>query len=231
MFKRSSNHYGETPSPETPYQKAGQIWDDRIGGVRLQARNWRYATFFSLLLASVLSAGLIWQGTRSIVTPYVVEVSETGVTRAVGPAIGSYNPTDAQIAWHLGQFIHHVRSISIDPVVVRQNWLSAYDHTTDRAAATLNTYARENDPFADIGRKSVSVDIVSIVRSTGETFEVRWQETIFRNGQKERVDRFTGSLTLIVKPPRTADVLRKNPLGIYVHAINWSQDHIPGEQS
>ena len=36
----------------------------------------------------------------------------------------------------------------IDPVVVRQNWLKAYDFVTDRAAVTLNEYARDNDPFA-----------------------------------------------------------------------------------
>ena len=38
-FKRSSTHYGKSPQPETPYQKAAQIWDERIGSARVQARN------------------------------------------------------------------------------------------------------------------------------------------------------------------------------------------------
>jgi type IV secretion system protein TrbF len=30
-FKRSTLRYGETPEPVTPYQKAAQVWDERIG--------------------------------------------------------------------------------------------------------------------------------------------------------------------------------------------------------
>jgi len=45
MFKRPSVHYGRTPTPVTPYQRAGQAWDDRIGSARVQARNWRLMAF------------------------------------------------------------------------------------------------------------------------------------------------------------------------------------------
>jgi type IV secretion system protein VirB5 len=31
MFRRSTTRYGTTPEPVTPYQKAAQIWDERIG--------------------------------------------------------------------------------------------------------------------------------------------------------------------------------------------------------
>lgn len=40
-FKRAVQRYGRTPEPETPYQRAGQVWDERIGSARAQARNWR----------------------------------------------------------------------------------------------------------------------------------------------------------------------------------------------
>ena len=30
MFKRPSTHYGKSPQPETPYQRAAQVWDERI---------------------------------------------------------------------------------------------------------------------------------------------------------------------------------------------------------
>ena len=45
MFRRASIHYGRTPDPETPYQKAAQVWDERIGSARVQARNWRLIAF------------------------------------------------------------------------------------------------------------------------------------------------------------------------------------------
>lgn len=31
-------------------------------------------------------------------------------------------------------------------------------------------------------------------------------------------------MTVTVQPPRTADALRSNPLGVLVHAFNWSKE-------
>ncbi len=38
-FRRPSSRFGREPVPETPYQRAGQAWDDRIGSARVQARS------------------------------------------------------------------------------------------------------------------------------------------------------------------------------------------------
>ena len=154
-WKRTSSTYGKTPEPVTAYQRAAQAWDDRIGSARVQAANWRLAALISLTLSFLLAGGLVWRSTQSIVTPYIVELTRDGAVRAVGPAEGKYEPNDAQIAFHLADFIRNTRSISIDPIIVRQNWLKAYSYATDRAAATLNEYARTNDPFSDVGRRSV----------------------------------------------------------------------------
>ena len=118
-FRRTSTHYGQSPHPETPYQKAGQVWDERIGSARVQAKNWRLMALGLLGLLAASSAALVWRSLQSTVTPYVVEVDDTGAVKAVGPALARYEPTDAQIAHHLANFISDVRSLSIDPVIVR----------------------------------------------------------------------------------------------------------------
>jgi type IV secretion system protein TrbF len=223
-FKRSQLHYGQTEAPVTPYQKAAQVWDERIGSARVQARNWRLMAFGCLGLVGGLSLQLAVLSTTSRVTPYVVEVERGGAIRAVAPAVESYEPSDAQIAAELARFIEHVRGVSIDPVVVKQSWLKAYDYATDKAAQTLNDYARENDPFAKIGQRSVSVEITSVVRASPTSFQLRWREKAFENGSLAGTQSFTGVLTIVSKPPRDAATLRANPLGIYVNAINWSRE-------
>ncbi len=120
MFKRTRAKYGETPTPVTPYQKAAQVWDERMGAARVQARNWRIMAFACLALAVGLAGGLVWQSAQSRITPYVVEVDKLGTVQTVGPAVQTYEPSDAQIAFHLARFITNVRSLSIDPIVVRQ---------------------------------------------------------------------------------------------------------------
>jgi type IV secretion system protein VirB5 len=68
MFKRPSVRYGRTPEPETPYQKAAQVWDERIGSARVQAKNWRLMAFGCLMLSGGLASGLVWQSLRGTVT-------------------------------------------------------------------------------------------------------------------------------------------------------------------
>lgn len=229
MFKRSTTAYGQVPQPVTPYQKAAQVWDERIGSARVQARNWRLMALGCLALAIGLSGGVVWQAGRSTITPYVVEVDRLGEVRALGPAIEAYAPSDAQIAFHLARFIKNVRSLSIDPVVVRKNWLHAYDYTTTQAANTLNDYARLNDPFSKVGKRTVTVEMTSVVRSSDDSFDVRWREQTFENGALAETARYSAVLSIMLQPPRSEATLRKNPLGIYIRALNWSRDLIPGE--
>lgn len=223
-FKRSSIRYSDTPVPTTPYQAAQQAWDERIGSARVQAKNWRLMAFGAISVGTILSCGLVWLATRSTVAPYVVEVDTAGQVRAIGQAADTYRPNDAQIAFHLSRFIQNVRSISIDPVVVRQAWLDAYDYSTERGAATLNEYARSSDPFSRIGQTTVAVEITSVVRVSESSVQTRWIERTYTNGALTNTERWTAILSLVIKQPRDEARLRKNPLGIFVDGLNWSRE-------
>lgn len=224
MFKRPSNNYGASPEATTPYQRAAQAWDDRIGSARLQARNWRLMAFGSLFLSVGLAAALVYESSRGTVVPWVVQVDHLGAPQLMAPANQAYRPTDPQITYQLSEFITNVRSIPSDAVIVRQNWLRAYDFTTDRGAQALNGYAQANDPFAKVGVEQVAIEVASIIRASPDSFRLSWFERHYQSGQLIATERWSAIVTLVIEPPRDADRLRKNPLGIYVNAINWSKE-------
>ncbi len=224
LFKRPAAHYGKTPQPETPYQKAAQVWDERIGSARVQARNWRFMAFGSLILSAGFAAALVWQSTSGTVVPWVVQVDKLGQAQTVAAATADYRPTDPQVAWHLARFIEQVRSIPADPIIVRQNWLRAYDWTTDRGATALNDYARSNDPFTKVGKQQVAVEVSSVIRASPDSFRVAWIERRYENGQLSATERWTAILTIVIQTPRDTERLKANPLGIYVNAISWSRE-------
>ena len=224
IFKRPSTHYGKTPLPETPYQRAAQVWDDRIGSARLQARNWRYMAFGCLALSIGLSGGLIWQSDSGAIVPWVVQIDKLGQAQAIAPALADYRPSDPQIAFHLARFIEEVRSIPDDAVIVRQNWLRAYDFTTQAGALALNDYARANDPFTKVGKQQVAVEVSSVIRASPDSFRIAWTERRYQDGSLATTERWSAILTVVLQTPRDAERLRANPLGIYVNAINWSKE-------
>ena len=180
--------------------------------------------FGTLALSTAMSGALIWQSLQSRVTPYVVEVDRLGEARAVTEAEAGYHPTDPQIAWHLAKFIENVRGVSLDPVLMRRDWLSAYGFATERGARFLGDYARGADPFARIGERTVSVQVTSVIRASERSFQVKWTETVYERGSEAGFSHWTGILTIVSKAPVSAEALRKNPLGIYVDAIDWSRE-------
>lgn len=224
IFKRPAAHYGKSPQPETPYQRAAQVWDDRIGSARVQAKNWRLMAFGSLALSAGLSAALVWQSLSGSIVPWVVQVDKLGQAQAVAPAVADYRPTDPQIAFHLARFIEQVRAIPADAIIVRQNWLRAYEFTTQAGALALNDYARANDPFTKVGKQQIAVEVSSVIRASPDSFRVAWIERRYQDGSLASTERWSAILTVVVQIPRDPEKLRANPLGIYVNAINWSKE-------
>jgi type IV secretion system protein VirB5 len=223
-FRRSSVRYQRTPELETPYQRAAQVWDERIGSARVQAKNWRLGFFGMMGVLALVSFDNARLRFSHMVVPFVVEVDKLGQAQAISEALADYVPTDPQIAWHLARFIEDVRSIAADPIVVRQNWLRAYDFVTDKGALALNDYARANDPFTQVGKSQVSVEVSSVIRASSESFRVAWVERRYENGSLAATERWTAILTVAVKTPHDAARLRKNPLGVFVTSVNWSKE-------
>ena len=100
------------------------------------------------------------------------------------------------------------------------------------AANTLNDYARTDDPFSKVGERTVT--------DRGDqrrAFRLRpvFPDPLARTGVRQWLACFgTERWTAVASrrhptTPRDPETLRKNPLGIYVHGLNWSKDLIAGE--
>ena len=120
--------------------------------------------------------------------------------------------------------IEMVRSLPADPIIVRQNWLQAYDFTTTSGSQALNDYARANDPFARVGKQQIAVDVSSVIRASPDSFRVAWVERRYQDGALASTERWSAIITITVQPPLDADTLRKIPLGLYVNGLAWSRE-------
>ncbi len=227
-FQGPTPDFSNKKNPASPYERAKREWDARLGGARVQARNWRLMAFASMTLAFALAIGLIYQAQQSTIRPYIVEVEPGGEIRRVELADGRYRLTDAQIAMHLVAFVEKVRSKSTDPIVIRENWLDAYKFVTQNAKITLDSYAEQEDPFADIGTLAKTVEVTNVIKISDTTYQVRWRERVFRRGALQGEEHFTGSFSIVQRLPRTDRDLFNNPLGFYIDGLNWSREYNTG---
>ena len=218
-------------APITPYAAAQQQWDDRLGTVVMNAKHWRLG-FFGLLFATLaLAGGILYAMTRSLVEPIVITLDKTtGVTNVLGKASEQrYTPQQAEIAYFLGHLIRLLRTVPLDPVVVKTQWNDAYRFMRQSAATKLNDWARLPDgPLTRVGQETVTLQLQSVLPLNADTYELRWsQSTYQREGVLKDTATWTASFTLEFEPPATEDAIAINPLGIFVKDFEWHRDLMP----
>lgn len=209
--------------PDTPYKRARQEWDARMGSAVLSARAWRSMAFGSLALLGISVASLTIVALQQRTFVHVVEVSPEGQVLNVRAADGRWSPNEAQTAYHLGRFITLVRSLPTDGVVLRENWLQAYRFLTPQAAAQLSEIARQDDPFLSLGRVGRTVHIRSIISRSNNAWEVTWVERATNVTGTTDPEIYSGVFTLTTRPPRNSDEIANNPLGLLISDFSWSR--------
>jgi type IV secretion system protein VirB5 len=227
-MKAESRSWKPKGELDTPYKRAKQEWDDRIGNAAVQARMWRMFAFAVLFLVAMPAVGgMIWLGSLPKKVPYIVEVARDGSAMnrgEAGRAWQDYKPTDPSIKYHLQRFIQDTRMISSDGAVVKRNWLDAYRLVTANGSNTLNAYVQKNDPFSRLATERVSVDVLSMVPLSAESWQVDWKESVWGvHGEPLGDSYWRGIFKIVLKQPQTDEQLASNPIGLYIDEFHWSR--------
>lgn len=215
--------------PETPYSRAQRAWDDRLGTVVVQARNWRLAAFGAMVLCAASTAGWILQITRPEPAALVIQVDHTtGVANVVGRLDNvPYTPQIQEISYFLGKFVGMVRAVPLDAVVVRRNWTDAYQFMRQAAATQLDEWARKpGSPLARLGEQTVSTDIIAVTPVAGsKSYQVRWREMVYgKEGALQDAYVMSGIFTVEFEPQRNEKRAMVNPIGLFIRSFQWTRE-------
>lgn len=209
----------------TPFKRARQAWDLRIGHGRVQAKNWRLIAIITACSNIILIIGMVILTTRSYIHPYVVEVDKTGSVRAAGIVTTiEYDPPQAAVKHFLASFVTNIRSVPNDPVLLRKQWLTAYHFVTSKGRNYLTNFAQEMDPFTVQQQQWISVDVTSVTQVSDTTYQIEWRETMTsKEGVSAATARYTGMFAVMFHTPKTEEEIRINPLGLYITTFYWSK--------
>ena len=224
VFRRANDRYGSSAPQDTPYRRASQEWDRRIGEPVVQAKNWRAMAFAGWAVCLVAVGGLIYQGATKRIATYVVPIDRYGQPGRIEVAGVGYTPSTAEMGYFLADWVNRTRSKSIDPIVIRDNWTTAYHFVSGPAIGQLNDYAKTHDPFANAGQQAVSIEVVSVLARSPATYQVEWRETTYDQGATTSTATWTGLFTTKIQPPKTEAEVRTNPLGVYIINFQWSRE-------
>lgn len=217
-------------SPMSPYLKAKEEWDSRIGTTVIQAKNWRLLSLCSLFSSFLLIGIIFYQASQSRIIPVVVGLDkETGEAKTLGAVSkDTHKPGPLEIKYFLSEFVKYVRAVPLDQVVIKQNWLKAYSFMRSDASGLLNemTEKDEDSPLKKIGKITVSIQPVSVVQiPETDSYQVRWKETQYStHGQKMQEYTMQGTFLIEIIPPKDEETIVENPLGLYIKNFQWNRE-------
>ena len=218
---------------ENPYLAARRTWNEHVGGVVSSRQTWQVVGILSLLIALAGVGGIIHIGSQSKFVPYVVEVDKLGQAAAVSEAQRAA-PADPRVVHAaVASFVSDARLVSPDVALQRKAVFRVYSMlaANDPATAKMNEWlngSEDSSPFKRAAREMVSIEILSVLPQTPDTWQVDWMETVRdRQGLAKGLSYRMRALVTVYVVHATArtgeEEIRNNPLGIHVRDYSWSK--------
>lgn len=212
-------------SESNPYVEARREWNDRYLELARERRVWQIVAGAELLLLVILVVGVVWLGLQHKTVPYIVEVDALGAALAIKPAQNGGHPADERIVrYHLAAFIRGARQVMTDRIAMKKGLEQVYAFVRGPARTYLDEYYRGNNPFEIAKTYTVVPTVTSLLQLSAASWQARWtEEQRGLDGLVLGKSQWEGVLTTEIVPPTSEQVLRVNPLGLYVTDLRWTK--------
>ena len=218
---------------DNPYLSARRTWNDHMRSVQSSRNMWQLLAILCLLIALAGIGGIIYIGSQSKFIPYVVQVNKLGEAIAVSRADRAAVADQRVVHASLASFINDMRLVTPDVALQRKAVFRAYAmlNTNDAATPKANEWfngTEASSPFKRAETQTVSVDIISVIPQSPETWQVDWLEKVYdRQGHLiEQPFKMRALIRVYHRPPTqstTEEQIRNNPLGIFIQDFSWSK--------
>lgn len=238
-FSKHSSQATDATRRNDIVENARREFVSAFGDLARGKRNWQIVAYVlgGILLLQALSIVRLAASAHAI--PYIVRADRLGSVAPVGPAEPLRDPDTRLVASQLADFVRSVRSVLPTVAATAQAELlrRGYALATPTAAAFLNSYLGEpaHDPRLLGARLTRDVQVTSALRvpdpggrksaEGAQTWRLQWLETDrpLDAGDSAQVAAWEGYVTLQIVPPRIAEVIQVNPLGLRITSITWTR--------
>jgi type IV secretion system protein VirB5 len=211
--------------PDNPYLAARQEWNERYGSYVKAATAWRIVGIAGMGMAVIGFSYALYQSTQVKLVPYIVEVDKLGTAAVAGYPQQIEYADPRVVRATLGSFITSFRSITPDAVVQKQYIDRTYAllRTSDPATEKINSWFRGNSPFERAKTATVAIEVTNIVALSNQSYQIDWTEfERDRKGKETATRRFRGIATVTLTPPQDEEIIRLNPIGLYLRDFDWT---------
>lgn len=214
-----------------PYLNARRSWNGHVMGVMSSIQVWQTVGIISLLIVMGAVGGVVYIGAQSKIIPMVFQQDAAGNTVSVTKLerVPDAVVTDYQSA--VVNFVTNTRMVTPDITLQTKAIKAAYAYLAPQDPATAKTSeylngTPERNPFKRAENETVSVEVLSALPQTKDSWQVDWVETVrSRDGQlKGKPYNMRALITVYQNKDTPVDANTfVNGHFIFVRDYNWSK--------
>ena len=209
--------------------KSGQ--ESSLGRMRLLHRSLHGSmvllimTMASMSFSLIMLATVFYQSENARMIPYIVTLDRHGVVMGHGPVSPAPEIPETAIAAALSGFISELLLITADRELQTASIYSVYAHLLpgSQLEAQIKHFYESGNPFDLAGRGTRSVQLENVIRQSERTWMIDFTE-VSRSELATRTRRKRALVSYeLGAVPDSPKVLLRNPLGIYITALETSE--------
>jgi type IV secretion system protein VirB5 len=156
--------------------------------------------------------------------PVLINVMPSGEAVFLGEVrqSGIQEVPEQAILFQARKFVMNLRSISTDAQVLYNNIDECYSMVTGSYEPVMTRMLRSSSPFNLVGKTRRTVEIESVLKTTGSSYQIDWTETETEIGSSPKQKKMRALVTIKLLPA-DGGIAKKNPLGIFIDNFEMTE--------
>jgi type IV secretion system protein VirB5 len=177
-----------------------------------------------LILFFISFCFFVYAVTLQKTVPVLVNVMPSGEAQYLGEVRQNAAVTvpEAAIHYQVRKFISNLRSISTDRQVLFDNINDCYAMITGSYEPIMTRALREASPFDLVGKVRRTIEVESVLKITGASYQIDWKETETDSSASPKHKRMRALVTVQILPTDAA-TMKVNPLGLYIENCEMTE--------
>ncbi len=207
------------------YQASFAMPDKDLKLVQKQLKSWRLMALLCLVVVLVQCGLIAYIVTSQTEYVYVAKVKAGESIQNVVPVGQSVTPNEKEKLAFARGYISRLMTLSLDPVVVRSNWMENYDFSGASAKKYLSHFIQSNNLVDNIGKKSQQMYIRTFNKLSGNSYQFTWDTQSYDDqGKKIKKQSWSGVFTLSVKSGKRSGMSELiNPFDLQVESFSLNK--------
>jgi type IV secretion system protein VirB5 len=223
-FQHKSTTYKQVEIPNPFREGQDKAFADILLDKTRECHFWRLITGGMVILVAANVLFNIFTLKQQKTVPVLINGMPSGEAQYLGEVRqqGAVQVPEGAIQFQVRTFITKLRSVSTDAQVVFNNIEDCYAMVTSSYEPVMTRSLRSASPFDLVGKTRRSVEVESIIKITGNSWQIDWYETMIESSTSRKTARMRALITVRLLAVSDA-AIKKNPLGIYIENCEMTQ--------